>query len=328
MQYYSDSEKNEIRQIFGAFIYAIQTHNVNALSEVLHENVTANYSTMGSISGAENVAQSIIWQGRPINISNHTICNYVCRHDNGKAQDFACVLTFLAHDNGLRLFPLLYGGMYCNTYIKTASGWKISEIKYDLVYVSGNTSWVKDWTLIDYKIYAGHPPAINSLFDSPWRVIPKVEYAMTDREKIEEVFFHYAYSVDLGNLDELINICDPNINMYARQKSNYGVRQYTDFIKHIHHKEPAMYHTVKIRSIEIDGNKATLIGDRIEPNRLGTRNLTHSNYNKNFFTTTYYTKFEKRNDDWMISEFQFGYSEYENEWRDDSCFIDADLRLI
>lgn len=300
-----ECKRTAIKQVFETFIDILETDRLDRLAEVVDPEVEAVFSTTGTSSGIEQLAANLKWKGPKLNVSRQRITNLVIRTDGDEAVQSAYVMVLVGVDNGRQLYPFEYGGKYLNTYRRTETGWKIKSIRYDLDWEKGNTYFVKDWTLIDYKIYAGHTPSICSEFDAPWRMIPESDEPLSDEEQIVETMFKYSWGLD--NCDFSLHRESYVDEIQFKMPSSVvdGARNLLNNFKNTSHKEAALQHAIKIVGVKVDGSEATLDGYRIEPHRLGSKNLNRDTMHQSFYSAVYHNKFRKIDGVWKMYEINY-----------------------
>ena len=86
-----------------------------------------------------------------------------------------------------------------------------------------------------------------------------------------------------------------------------GARNLINNFKNTSHKEHSLQHAIKIVSIVIapDQESAELIGYRVEPHRLGSKNLNLSTLESNFYSAKYTNKFIKIEGKWVMTELHY-----------------------
>ncbi len=299
-------KRDEIREVFETFVAALEEFAPERLRGCTTEDVAGHFSHVGETRGQEELVRALTWKGMPMNVSRRQIVNFVVRTDGDKACQSAYEMVLMGYDNGSFLFPFEYGGKYVNTYVRTEEGWKISEIRYDLDWEKGNTYFAKDWRFLDYKIFAGHKPMISSEYDSPWAAVPENDEELTDEEQISEVMFRYSFGLDNCDWELHRASYTDEIIFYAGDKvMEAGARNLVNNFKNTSHKEAALEHAIRIVDIQVDGDEAVLKGYRIEPHRLGSKNLNRDTLNQNFYSARYTNKLRKIGGTWKMYEIRY-----------------------
>lgn len=220
LNYYSGENRKEIYRIFAILVDAIRSDELDVLKEILTEDCIADYSTYGSTTGIDNIIEMLKWPGPECQVKKTTIWNFVARSNKeGYGQQYAYIQAINAIDDGMNIFPFTYGGRYCNSYIKTEQGWKISHIRFDLVYADGNTCFVENhWKLIEGDRHSGHRPMIVPELDNPWDVIKEDCEPQTDEEQIFELQFKKVFGIDTGDFRETISIMTDDMQQFHETK--------------------------------------------------------------------------------------------------------------
>jgi len=299
-------KRDEIKQVFEAYVTALEEFAPERIGELVTDDVKGHYSNLGELSGRQELVDALRWKGLPMNISRRQILNFVVHTSGDRAQQSAYVMSLMGYDNGKFLFPFEFGGKYVISYVRTDSGWKMAEIRYDLDWEKGNTYFAKDWNFIDYTIFAGHKPMISSEYDSPWAAIPENDEELTDEEQIAENMFKYSFGLD--NCDWAVHrdsYTDDIVFYAGKSVMASGARNLINTFKNTSHKEPALEHAIKITKIEVNGEEATMYGYRVEPHRLGSKNLNRSTLHQSFYSAKYENKLRKVNGKWKMYEIHY-----------------------
>lgn len=299
-------KRDEIKQIFEQFICALESFEPENIRTIVTENVQADFSTIGSYDNVEDLIQALKWKGPVMNVSRQHIMNFVCRTCGEKAQQSAYVMVLTGIDDGKFLYSFEYGGKFVNSYIMTEDGWKISSIKYDLDWEKGNTAFAKGWKLLDYKLYAGHRALICSEFDSPWSVISVNDEELTDEEQIIENMFKYSFGLDNCDFSLHHTSYTDDVVFYAGDKvMEAGARNLINNFKNTAHKEHALEHAIKIVDVQINGDEAILYGYRVEPHRLGSKNLNRDTMHQSFYSAKYKNLLKRIDGEWKMYELHY-----------------------
>ena len=299
-------KRDEIKTVFEQFITALENFQPEDIKSLLKEDVQADFSNIGSYHHAEELIQALVWKGPNMNVSRQHIMNYVCHTNGDLAQQSAYVMVLTGIDDGKYLYSFEYGGKYVLTYENTEQGWKISAIKYDLDWEKGNTAFAKGWKLLDYKLYAGHRAMICSEFDSPWAAIPINDEELSDEEQIKEIMFKYSFGLDNCDFHLHHSSYTDDVIFYAGANiMESGARNLINNFKNTAHKEHALEHAIKIVDIQINENEATLYGYRVEPHRLGSKNLNRDTMHQSFYSAKYRNLFRKIDGEWKMYELHY-----------------------
>lgn len=299
-------KRDEIKLVFEEFVSALEDFEPERLRKITTKDVQGHFSNVGETKNQDELVEVLTWKGMKMNVSRRQITNFVVHTSGEKAQQSAYEMVLMGYDNGSFLFPFEYGGKYVVSYILEADGWKMTEIRYDLDWEKGNTYFAKDWKFMDYKIYAGHKPMISAEYDSPWSVIPENDEVLTDEEQIKENMFKYSFGLDNCSWDLHKDSYTDDIVFYAGNSvMESSARNLINNFKNTSHKEPALQHAIKIVDIKVDGDEAVMWGYRIEPHRLGSKNLNRDTLHQNFYSARYTNKLKKIDGKWKMYEIRY-----------------------
>lgn len=299
-------KRDRIKEIFEVFVSALEDFEPEKIRDILAEDVFAEFSTIGTYHNADDFINALAWKGPKMNVSRQHILNFVCRTNGSVAQQSAYVMALTGIDDGKFLYSFEYGGKYVVSYTEIDGQWKISAIKYDLDWEKGNTAFAKGWKLLDYKLYAGHRAMICSEFDSPWAVIPENDEELTDEEQIIENMFKYSFGLDNCDFSLHHQSYTDDVVFYAGDKvMEASARHLINNFKNTAHKEHALEHAIKIVDIEIDGDEAVLYGYRVEPHRLGSKNLNRDTMHQSFYSAKYKNLLRKVDGHWKMYELHY-----------------------
>ena len=319
VHFYSGENRKAIYRNFHLFVESWRTNNLTIISNLITRDCVADISMLGHLEGADSISQGLFWPGPKMDIRKISISNFVERSHGSFAQQSAYVQCIFAMDDGDNVFPFIFGGHFCNSYYKENNEWKIQHIRFDLMYESGNNSFVKDkWRLIDYGIFYGHLPMINSEFDAPWNVIPEDDEPQSDAEKIFETEFKLNFGMDCGDYC-LTSACfteDVVFNMSRHKNVNknnpsqtdgnyYGKKDCNNFLKAKQHKEPRLQHTDTMGDLVINGDEAIAYMFRSEFNRISNKVFNRENIHTQVNTVLHINHFRKENNEWKLRKFSY-----------------------
>lgn len=288
-----------VKLLFEKYITSLEEKDERGFVLLFNDNMEAKLSNLGFYSDAKKLYEDLMM--KDMNYLRNDICNFVVRVDGNKAVMSAYVMSLTGIDDGIAFFPLQYGGKYIVEFNKNDS-WKIVKLKYDLDWFKGNSYFVNHWKLIDYKTFAGHVPTIISELDSPWAQI-KCKQELTDEEMIKETLFKYSFGLDNCDFQLHKDSYIDDIRFYNNKKLVYCNSRdiLTDF-KRLNHKEHTLEHAIKVCNIDVKQDTAILEGLRIEPHRIGSKNINIETKNYSFYSATYVCHFIKKSDKWKMNK--------------------------
>lgn len=306
LNYYTGENRKAIFVCFAKLVDAIRSNDFSELENILTKDCVAEYSTCGTAQGVDEIKKMLKWPGPECNVKKSTIWNFVARSNNeGFGQQSAYVQCVNAIDDGKNIFPFTFGGQYCNSYVKTNEGWKISHIRFDLIYADGNTCYVEDkWILIEAEKYTGHTPVIVAELDAPWYVIPEDCEPQSDAEQIFELQFKKTFGFDRGEFHLPLSIASENMQQFHE---GAGKRGFVNFLKYKQHKETGLEHANRMGSLVINGDMAIAMMPRGEEHRLRDRVYTRENIHSMVTTSSHKLYAKKIDGVWKLEKIEFGF---------------------
>lgn len=307
LKFYSGENRKAIYVCFAKLVDAIRSNDFSELPSILTKDCIAEYSNAGTAQGIDNIIKMLRWPGPECQVRKSTIWNFVARSDRkGKGQQSAYIQSVMAIDDGVNIYPFTYGGVYCNSYVETEEGWKISHIRFDLIYADGNTLFVADrWPLVEAEKFSGHDhPVIVAELDAPWYVIPEDCEPQTDEEQIFELQFKKTFGFDRGEFHLPLSVAVDDMEQFAEGK---GKRSYVNFLKYKQHKETALEHANRMGSCLIEGDRAVAMMPRGEEHRLRDRVYTRENIHSMVTTGSHKLYARKEDGVWKLEKLEFGF---------------------
>lgn len=290
LDFYHGENRKQMFMTFCTFVEGIRDMDCDKLRTVLTDNCVGDISMTGHFSGKENVIRGLLWPGPRMDVTRITINSFLSRSHGDHGQQCAYTQHLYSLVDKDNVFPFVFGGQFCNSYRKEHGIWKISHVRYDLMFEDGNNSYVKDkWKLMDYSILYGHAPMINPELESPWIVIPEDNEPLSEAEEIFELEYRNNIGMDGGAFHLSHEIFSDsiflnysshqNINKnysVASDKDYHGRKDAVNFFKGKQHKEARLQHIVSMAELKINGDQASAYMIRSEYNR-----LKNNIYNKN-----------------------------------------------
>lgn len=231
------NDRLEIYEKLQTFIKAWESGDTDSIDETMLEAPFTNFSIFGPVYSREILKYRLRGSCKGPVPSRFRLTNPVCRVQGDHAQQSA-VLSGVFVDGSREDY--LFCGMFVNSWVRTEKGWKISRLDFDLM--DDNTAvitfdkkkrihktkhWegglaLPDWNLIadEAEVYDGcRLPSICGELQAPWLVIPEDPKDMTDEEAIRDLFYRYAFAVDLRTVSLLPDIF---VDGAAMKLSTYG----------------------------------------------------------------------------------------------------------
>lgn len=289
LSFYSGENRKSIFKIFANFIDCLRRNDMHSLKDLLADDCIADISMTGHYQGADEVCKGLQWPGPVMDLQRITFSNFVCRSHLDTAQQSAYSQHLYALEDHTHAFPFTFGGEWINTYQKKNGKWKLSHIRFDLMFEDGNNSIVKDfWQLMDYSVFYGHTPIINPEIESPWIAIPYDDEPQSDAEQIFELEFKNNTGMDGGffSLSHEVFTDDVFLNYAHHQNINknysgladgdyHGRKAAINFFKGKQHKEARLQHNVSMAHLIIQNDQARAYMLRSEYHR-----IKHNIYDK------------------------------------------------
>ena len=279
VDFYTGENRKAIYKLFRSLLECIRSDDYSNIAEIVTPDCICEFSTVGKMVGPEEIAKGLKWPGPECNVKKAQIWNFVARSSKeGKGQQIAYTQQAMAIDDGVNLFPFLYGGQFCNSYEKINGEWKITHIRFDLCYAEGNNLFVRGkWQLMDPVIYNGHWSVINAELDAPWYVIPEDCEPQSDEEQVLELQFEKIFGMDNGDYHLTLQPVTDDHFQNFKPRGYYGKRDYNNFLKGKYHKECRLQHANRMAEVHVYGDKAVAWLPRGEDHRLRNRVFNREN---------------------------------------------------
>lgn len=291
-----------IEFVFDEFVTCLEKQIFPLENEIMASNVTLISSHLGTVSGKSEVIKRLQWQGPSMTVSKVRIFNNVIRQYKDYAKQSVYILFLMGKEINSFMHHFQCGFLSSLDYIYENNQWLIKTIRMNMVYETGNSLFVANWwNLIDYSCFEGnHLHIIDKKRQSPWEVIPKNDFELSDEDQIKECFWHYNWLLDTNDIDGIYQLTTQNCFPGDRYASR---EEWLETLKMKREKEACWAHISTFRSIEKDGNKARAIICRYEPNRIGNKFLHKYNIMTVFYSAKWIIDFVKVNDGWVMDYF-------------------------
>lgn len=218
----------EIYEKFSSYVRAWESGMVELLDAVLEKKTFIQTSILGSFYSRDAFKGRLKESRNNLEFSEFEITNYVCRIDGDIAQQYAAISGKTS--DGIRE-DYQFCGAFVNKFVRMENGWRISESSFDLL--DDNTVYCRfddngtfrktkkktefaapNWHLIwdDVAVYDGcRLPVILGELQAPWYVIACNEQ-MADEDAVKELFYRFAFAVDMSSLSLLVDILADNVS--------------------------------------------------------------------------------------------------------------------
>lgn len=264
------SNRAEIQHIIFTFSKALEVNNISSIKSYFTPDAEVNFSHLGQFKGVEAIVAGLNHRGPELDVMRYKITNSYVAISDGRAQQSAYLMGVLANDIGKgKLDTFLFGGHFVNTYVRTTEGWKISHLRFELDWQSGNKNYVMNWKLADgtvgwhQKIVA---PTILSELDAPWRVFQNPDERGTDEEQVAETYIRYSWALDQADFSLLTTVFteDAKADMSPFGPMN-GRKEIVSLLKILRSGHPYMQHAATNFRVNVIGDTATMDIYRVVP---------------------------------------------------------------
>jgi hypothetical protein len=265
---------DEIKRRFETYIATWKSKKEDTLTILIIPEVKIRFSIShnkdGRMEGLDSI-QQFVSDFPATDYLQLAIYNFACRIRGAEAQQYAHVVcTALNEVEGQEELDVFYFvAMSCNHWIKTATGWKMDEMKMDVLPLFGNLQplFEEKWYLGSFLIRDAQPehlPCIIGELDSPWERVKEAEDVLTDEEKVKECVIQRFFGGDhlMWNyvLERQTQTVGANTCFF---RDNDGLRAGTQALKYKRQKDRYWAHTYRFEKIEIQGDRAFYKGNRV-----------------------------------------------------------------
>ena len=263
------------------FLIAYTKNQLSKIIDILDENITIHYSTIGFHSGINNVL-NILKFNQLFDINTVTISNEISYNDNEIDNFYLIVHHLLANESESELYPLCFGGKYVFK-INTVTN-KIIEINYSQEYQVENTLYIKDWNFAkkvsDLSIIASSFD-INRAYSSIMKT-NDINKIASDLVKL------FCLALDSNNIDFINQIVTDDVHLVRPKTMSYGQfealnkSEIPQFINDTKEYYSMDQYSITINHIQNKEN-ITLNLSHLIPHRTGTKKLNvNTKYHSSF----------------------------------------------
>lgn len=206
----------EIKQAFTNVVKAWESGRTNELDRWILADVYAKFSIFGEgFLSRETLKRNLETFTKKPEYIRMEVLNFVCLINGNYARQSAGISGIFTNEDGTERY--WFTGMAAAVYEKKQSGWKISELRFELLndstvkltrgsegrltLVPGKENeFVKNWKPINDRIgwFYGCPlPVVSGEYDAPWLAIRDRENPGTDEEQVQELFYRYCFGLDM-----------------------------------------------------------------------------------------------------------------------------------
>lgn len=312
----SREDYDQIQNHFHGFLNTWKTKNTKELEKYVMPDVKCFMEPVEAYtSGAQHslygVRDFVSDMAEP-DVFHIRVANYACRMANGMAQQSATVICRVAkfvEENGIKASE--FSAMFANEWKKTDDGWKMSEIRMDIVDKSGDyDEFFENWHFEDGKAkwYQGvHLPVICGELDSPWIKVPEAEDVLTEEEKLMDGFYRYTFGIDTLSFEHVWPVFADDFVAVMDPWGQLDKRGFLSTIKF--HRQSARHwtHSVVPEKIEINGNEAYLRLYRMagHAQRKHPLVITRENVDTEHACARYEIRARKEADGWKVTRVEY-----------------------
>ncbi|MES2171655.1 MAG: nuclear transport factor 2 family protein [Actinomycetota bacterium] len=291
-----------IPELFDQFVKALERNDMSLLDDVLASDVVIRSSHLGDIHGLDDAKKALAWRGLPITLANIRVFNNVVREAEDVAHQRAYLVMLFGSEVDGFLHHFQCGFHTTVAYARESGAWKVSEVRMNMAYETGNTLLVANWwKLMDHDQFEGNNlHLIDKNDQSPWVLVPETQEPLSGEETIRQAFLHYAWLMDTYDIPGVAAVTTEN----GYPADRYASRD--DWLRTLTTKrltEACWSHIVSIEAIEVGESSAHLTALRYEPHRIGNEILHKSNIDTVFYTAAYTIGFVMTPHGWLIDSF-------------------------
>jgi hypothetical protein len=274
------NDYDEIKKVFAKFVKAWETARVDEVDNCVTVDTYANFSIFGECCSRELLKYNLGIRSRKNTYSRFDTLNYVCLIEGDRAQQAAGVAGIMSDSSGTEYEHYCFNGMFANSWIKTADGWRMNSVRFDLLVDDANIlgrdetgsfvlnpgpgtlSFVENWLPINDKngwFNGVRLPVICAEYDLPWNVIKHRDNIGTDEEQIEELFYKYCYSIDTDSFGMFKDVWTDDVVAYLPPLGIMDNRTITNTLKINKSGSRRCLHLARVKSIDVHGDTADIV---------------------------------------------------------------------
>lgn len=306
---------NEVKEKFELFTKTLKDRKVDRLDAVFTSDVKCYLSTAKAYEdGSQHTLfgiKNFILDMPNTDFFHTRICNYVCRMRDNEAQQSAHIVCLCGRYGKKEPLYFLFNMMFSNHWKKYEDGWKINEVRMDVIKEEGNfEEFIENWHFEDRlaKTYTGvHLPCISGEFDSPWARIPIADDVYTEEEKVADPFYRYAFGIDNLVFHEVEKAVCEDVISKIQPWGSMDKRTWITALKFHRQKDRHWGHCGKISDIIIEDEKAKMKIYRMCGHRQREHSYVYTNENVDLehVCATYEIECRKIDGQWKIKECEY-----------------------
>lgn len=305
----------EVKEVFFKWIKAWEEEKIEDMKECCISSLNSHISMFNPCTTWEQLKKYLLLSMGHNTKNWFEILSFVALVEENNAQQSANLIAIKSLNEGKELKYYQFAGLFCNSYIKTNEGWKISECRFDLFREFGNLDMAEGWNHMIPTIGWFEEirlPVINGDLDAPWIRVENRDSVGTDEEQIEEIFYRYAFALDTCSFSLMKDLLAEDISVvmppFGTMEKPMNKRDFMTTLMTHRHSERFMQHTGEFQSIHIkeNGNEAKVIFYRKGDSGIKPMPIPSDNIRQKIATAVYKMIFIKaKNNQWQIKELNY-----------------------
>lgn len=306
-------KRDQVKKLFEQAIGSLEQFDVEKFGNTLSEGVTADISMLGKKTvGKEALTSGLKLRGE-FNTSRWWISNICVR----TAEDFAVMSAYLTIMIGKKekgfLHSVEWGGKTVVRLKRESGSYKITDIRYDLDWMNGNTAFLEQFVLIDYTSHYDAGRCISPA-DAPWKQIPENDEALSDEEQIRETMSIYCFAVDnhdmeslrLAETEDIYWLWDAPFDSFVVAKDiESHVRYFQDPKNYVVRRQ----HPVRVVDVKTTGSEAEMTVYLLRKNHVRSSELNITNMDTQYYNSVYKNRLRRENGIWKLCDMRYKYYE-------------------
>lgn len=310
-------KRDKVKLLLEQTIDCLKKEDFERLNDYLSKEITTNISLFGdkTIGNTEFIEKLKL--GNSFDVSRWWVSN-TCIRTSGTVAIMSAYLTIMLgiiRDGFLHSVEL--GGKMIVTFLEQDDIYKITDIKYDLDWTNGNTSFLDQFRLIDYTSKYDKDRCI-SINDAPWKIIGENDEIISEEEMIKETMSIYCFAVDNNDMDSLRLAETRDIYwLWDSPFDSYVVAN--DIEEHVRYFQKEenyvtrRQHPVRVVDIKINDDEAEMLVYLLRKNHIRGSELNITNMDVQYYNSVYHNQLKKENGIWKLKDMRYNYYQLPQE---------------